>query len=137
MPEFRSRLKAGLRLGIKKGWGNFIWICKIIIPVSFLAALLQWSGWLGHLDFLLHPLMSVINLPAAAALPIILSMTVSFYAGIAIIVAMPFTIAQITLIGLFMAIAHMLIAEGIIQHKSGLNIIKATLVRIGAAALTV
>ena len=137
MSEFRSQLKAGLRLGIRKGWGNFIWICKIIIPVSFLAVLLQWSGWLGHLDFLLHPLMSVINLPAAAALPIILSMTVSFYAGIAIIVAMPFTIAQITLIGLFMAIAHMLIAEGIIQHKSGLNIIKATLVRIGAAALTV
>jgi hypothetical protein len=32
---------------------------------------------------------------------------------------------------------HMLIAEGIVQHKSGLNVIKATLVRIGAAALTV
>ena len=81
--------------------------------------------------------MSLINLPAAAALPIILAMTVSFYAGIAIIVAMPFTIAQVTLIGLFIAIAHMLIAEGIVQHKSGLNVIKATLVRIGAAALTV
>lgn len=81
--------------------------------------------------------MNAINLPAAAALPIILAMTVSFYAGIAIIVAMPFTIAQISLIGLFIAIAHMLIAEGIIQHKSGLNIIKATLVRIGAATLAV
>jgi hypothetical protein len=137
MSEFRIQLRAGLRTGSKKGWSNFVWICKIIIPVSFLAALLQWSGWLGRLDFLLHPLMSAINLPAAAALPIILAMTVSFYAGIAIIVAMPFTIAQVTLIGLFIAIAHMLIAEGMIQHKSGLNIIKATLVRIGAAALTV
>jgi hypothetical protein len=137
MSEFRSELKTGLRIGTKKGWGSFVWICKIIIPVSFLATLLQWSGWLGHLDFLLHPLMSLINLPAAAALPIILAMTVSFYAGIAIIVAMPFTIAQVTLIGLFIAIAHMLIAEGIVQHKSGLNVIKATLVRIGAAALTV
>jgi hypothetical protein len=137
MSELRIHLKAGLLTGVKKGWGNFVWICKIIVPVSFLAALLQWSGWLGHLDFLLHPLMNLINLPAAAALPIILAMTVSFYAGIAIIVAMPFTIAQISLIGLFFAIAHMLIAEGIVQHKSGLNIIKATLARIGAAALTV
>jgi hypothetical protein len=137
MSEFRSQLETGLRTGIKKGWSNFVWICKIIIPVSCAAALLQSSGWLGHLDFLLHPLMSLINLPAAAALPIILAMTVSFYAGIAIIVAMPFAIAQITLIGLFMAIAHMLIAEGIVQHKSGLNVVKATLVRIGAAALTV
>jgi hypothetical protein len=137
MSEFQSQLRTGLRIGIKKGWASFVWICKIIVPISFLAALLQWSGWLDHLDFLLHPLMSLINLPAAAALPIILAMTVSFYAGIAVIVAMPFTIAQVTLIGLFIAIAHMLIAEGIVQHKSGLNVIKATLVRIGAAALTV
>jgi hypothetical protein len=137
MSEFRSQLKTGLRTGIKKGWGSFVWIIKIIVPVSFLAALLQWSGWLGHLDFLLHPLMSLINLPAAAALPIIVAMTVSFYAGIAIIVVMPFTIAQITLIALFITIAHMLIAEGIVQHRSGLNVIKATLVRIGAAALSV
>jgi hypothetical protein len=137
MSEFRSQLKTGLRTGIKKGWSSFVWICKIIIPVSFLAALLQWGGWLGHLDFLLHPVMSLINLPAAAALPIIIAMLVSFYAAIAIMVALPFTIEQITLIALFITIAHMLIAEGIIQHKSGLNIIKATLMRIGAAILAV
>jgi len=81
--------------------------------------------------------MNVINLPAAAALPIIVAMTVSFYAGIAIMVVLPFTIEQIILIALFITIAHMLIAEGIVQHKSGLNIIKATLVRIGAAILSV
>jgi len=137
MSEFRTKLKIGLRTGIKKGWGSFVWICKIIIPVSFVAALIQWTGWLSQLDFLLHPLMNVINLPAAAALPIIIAMTVSFYAGIAIIVVLPFTIEQIILIALFITIAHMLIVEGIVQHKSGLNIIKATLVRIGAAILSV
>jgi len=137
MSEFRTQLKRGLRTGIKKGWSSFVWICKIIVPVSFLAALLQWSGWLSQLDFLLHPLMSLINLPAAAALPIIIAITVSFYAGIAIMVVLPFTIEQITLIALFITIAHMLIVEGIVQHKSGLNVIKATLVRIGAAVLSV
>jgi hypothetical protein len=137
MSAFRTQLKTGLRTGIKKGWSSFVWICKIIIPISFLAALLQWSGWLSQLDFLLHPLMSLINLPAAAALPIIIAMLVSFYAAIAIMVVLPFTIEQITLIALFITIAHMLIAEGIIQHKAGLNIIKATLVRIGAAILSV
>ena len=137
MSEFRTQLKIGLRTGIKKGWGSFVWICKIIIPVSFVAALIQWTGWLSQLDFLLHPLMNVINLPAAAALPIIVAMTVSFYAGIAIMVVLPFTIEQIILIALFITIAHMLIVEGIVQHKSGLNIIKATLVRIGVAILSV
>jgi len=81
--------------------------------------------------------MSLINLPAAAALPIIVAMSVSFYAAIAIMVVLPFTIEQIILIALFITIAHMLIVEGIVQHKSGLNVIKATLVRIGAATLTV
>ncbi len=137
MPEFRTQLKIGLRTGIKRGWGSFVWICKIIIPVSFVAAVIQWTGWLSYLDFLLHPLMNVINLPAAAALPIIIATTVSFYAGIAIMVVLPFSIEQIILIALFITIAHMLPVEGIVQHKSGLNIVKATLVRIGAAILAV
>jgi len=137
MSDFRTRLRTGLLTGIKKGWSSFVWICKIIVPVSFVAALIQWSGWLSQLDFLLHPLMSLINLPAAAALPIIIGVSVSFYAAIAIMIVIPFTIEQLILIALFITIAHMLIMEGIIQHKSGLNIIKATLVRIGAAILTV
>jgi len=137
MSEFRRQLETGIRTGIKKGWSSFVWICKIIVPVSFVAALIQWSGWLSQIDLLLQPLMSVINLPAAAALPIIVATTVSFYAGIAIMVVLPFTIEQITLIALFITIAHMLIVEGIVQHKSGLNVMKATLVRIGAAVLSV
>jgi hypothetical protein len=137
MSEFRRQLETGIRTGIKKGWSSFVWICKIIVPVSFVAALIQWSGWLTQIYLLLQPLMSVINLPAAAALPIIVATTVSFYAGIAIMVVLPFTIEQITLIALFVMIAHMLIVEGIVQHKSGLNVMKATLVRIGAAVLSV
>ena len=137
MSEFPTRLQTGIRTGVKKGWSSFVWICKIIVPVSFIAALIQWSGWLNQLDFLLHPLMSVINLPAAAALPIIVAMTVNLYAAIAIMVVLPFTIEQIILIALFISIAHMLIVEGIVQHKSGLNVIKATSVRIGAAVLSV
>jgi hypothetical protein len=137
MSQFRPRLGAGVRTGTRKGWSSFVWICKIIVPVSFVAAVIQWTGWLNQLDFLVHPLMNVINLPAAAALPIIIAMTVSFYAAIAVMVVLPFTIGQMTLIALFITIAHMLIVEGAVQHKSGLNFIKATLFRVGAAILAV
>lgn len=137
MSRFRAQLATGVRIGIRKGWSSFVWILKIIVPVSFIAALVQWSGWLGQIDFLLHPLMNVIDLPAAAALPIIVATTVSFYAALAIMFVLPFTTEQIILIALFITIAHMLVAEGIVQHKSGLHFIKATLVRIGAAVLCV
>ncbi|MFC1985683.1 nucleoside recognition domain-containing protein [Chloroflexota bacterium] len=111
-------------------------MCKIVIPVSFLVTLLQWTGWLNQLDFLLNPLTSLINLPPEAALPIITGMLINLYVVIAIITVLPFTVEQMTLIAIFNLIAHSLIMEGIIQHKSGINVIKATLVRITAAILT-
>jgi len=112
-------------------------MCKVIIPVSFVVTLLQWTGWLNQLDFLLNPLTGVINLPPEAALPIIIGMVINLYAVIAIITALPFTVEQMTLIAIFNMIAHSLIMEGIIQHKSGMNIIKTTVVRVTAAILTV
>ena len=137
MSNFQTQLKSGFLAGVKKGWSSFAWMCKIIIPVSFLVALLQWTGWLHQLDFLLTPLMSLINLPAEAALPIITGMLVNLYAVIAIITVLPFTVEQMTLIAIFNLVAHSLIVEGIIQHKSGFNVIKAALIRITMAILAV
>lgn len=137
MSNFQTQLKAGFLAGAKKGGSSFVWMCKIIIPVSLLTILLQWTGWLNQLDFLLSPLTNLINLPPEAALPIITGMLINIYAVIAIITVLPFTIEQMTLIAVFNLIAHSLIMEGIIQHKSGLNAVTATLVRIIAAILTV
>ncbi|MFC1918761.1 iron transporter [Chloroflexota bacterium] len=137
VPDFQSSLRRGLRTGISKGVGTFIWMCKIIIPISFIITVVQWSGWLYKVDFLLNPLMNLINLPSEAALPIISGMIINIYATIAILVVIPFSIEQMTLIAVFVLIAHNLIAEGIIQFKSGINIIKITMIRISAAILTV
>lgn len=137
MSNFRIQLRIGFFAGLKKGWSSFVWLCKFIIPISFVVALLQWSGWLNQIDFLLNPLTSLINLPPEAAFPIITGMLVNLYAVIAIITVIPFTIEQMTLITVFNLIAHNLIIEGIIQHKSGINAIKITLVRIATAVLTV
>lgn len=135
--DFRAKLRSGFRMGIRKGWGSFVWMCKIIVPISFLVALIQWSGWLYRADFLLNPLMRLVNLPSEAALPIISGMIINLYAAIAAIAVLPFTTEQMTLIAVFTMIAHNLIAEGIIQFRSGINIAKITLVRISVAILTV
>ena len=135
--DFKAGLKNGLVLGAKKGGGSFIWMCKIIVPISFLMTLLQWSGWLYQVDFLFSPVMRLINLPSEAALPILAGMLINIYAAIASLTVIPFTIGQMTLIAVFALIAHNLIAEGIIQFKSGINFIKITLVRLVVAILTV
>jgi hypothetical protein len=137
MPDYKATLKRAFLAGVKKGWGNFVWICKIIVPVSLLVALLQWSGWLYEADVILKPLMQLLNLPSEAALPIISGMLINLYATIAAITVVPFTAGQMTLIAVFSLIAHNLIIEGIIQHRSGINVVMITLVRISAAILTV
>lgn len=137
MSPSRTQLRYGLRTGSRKGWGSFVWICKILIPTSFLVILIQWSGLLYQAVPLLNPLMRLINLPGEAALPIISGVLIGPYTTIAIVTIIPFSIEQITLIAIFTMIAHSLIIEGIIQHKSGINAAKITLIRLASAILTV
>jgi len=122
---------------MKRGWSAFLWLMKIVIPMSFLTAVLAWTGWLGRLDFLLAPLMGFMGLPSMAALPIIIGGLTGIYGGIAAMAVLPFTVAEMTLLANFLLISHNLIQEGVIQAKSGLNPVKATLFRIAAAVITV
>ncbi len=133
----RMKLEEGLKAGLRKGFDGFIWIMKILIPVSFLTACIAWSGFLSRADFLLQPLMSLLSLPAMAALPLLIGMLTNIYAGIAAMAVLPFSRDQMTLMAIFLLIAHNLIQEGVVQAKSGIHPTKATLFRLAAAVLTV
>jgi hypothetical protein len=130
---FKHKLRSGVIAGIKKALKSFIWICKIIIPVSLLVNIFRWLGWLHYLEGILSPFMHLINLPPEAGLPIITGIFLSIYPVIAVMATIPLTIEQMTLIAIFSLISHSLIIEGVIQHKSGLNMIKAGLIRFVAA----
>ena len=110
---------------------------KIIVPVSFFTALLEYSGLLNTLNLVLEPAMGVLNLPPIAALPLVIGMLTGIYTGIAAMVVLPLTIDQMTLIAVFLLISHNLIQEAIIQAKSGLGALKATLIRLAASITTV
>jgi hypothetical protein len=132
-----SRLKKGLTSGITKGWSGFVWMLQIIIPISFLTSLLSYSGWMDRIDFFLQPMMSLLNLPSMAALPILVGILAGIYGGIASMVMLPLTNEQMTLIAVFLLISHNLVQEGIIQAKSGIHPLKATLFRLTASVITV
>ncbi len=110
---------------------------QIIIPISFLTALLSYSGWMDRIDFLLQPVMSLLSLPSMAALPILVGMLTGIYGGIASMVMLPLTSEQMTLIAVFILISHNLVQEGIVQAKSGIHPLKATLFRLAASVITV
>jgi Fe2+ transport system protein B len=110
---------------------------KILVPISFFTVLLEYSGWIKKIYFLLEPGMDLLNLPPMAAVPLIVGMLTGIYGGIASMVMLPFTNYEMTLIAIFILISHNLIQEGVIQGKSGLNPLKATLFRLTASIVTV
>jgi Nucleoside recognition len=132
-----NKLRYGFNSGIQKGWRGFVWMLKIIVPISFLTVLLEYSGWIHHINFMLKPVMNLLSLPPMAALPLIVGMLTGIYGGIASMVVLPLTGNEMTLIAIFLLISHNLIQEGIIQGQSGLNPFKATLFRLTASCITV
>jgi len=137
MQSFSSFAGSCLQHGTAKGWRGFVWMLKIILPVSLLTFLLEYSGWLGRMDGFLEPLMGMLHLPAMAALPLLVGMLTGIYGGIAAMSVLPFTVNQMTLMAVFLLIAHNLIQEGLVQHHSGCPAWLATAFRLAAALLTV
>jgi spore maturation protein SpmB len=134
----RERLvKEGFLIGIRRGWAGFLWMMKIIVPISLLTAVLAWSGLIERSNVAIQPLLSWLRLPAVAALPLLIGMLTGIYGGIASMAMLPLTKEQMTLVAIFLLIAHNLIQEGVIQGKSGLHPLKATVCRLLAAAVTV
>jgi len=117
----KKLVKSGINSGLKKGWEGWIWLLKILVPISFATALLVHFGIIYRLDFLLTPVMNILSLPASAALPLIIGLFTGIYGVVAALAVMPFSIEHMTLIAIFLLISHNLIQESIVQGKSGIN----------------
>lgn len=137
MNPYGKLLRGGFLAGVRKGLHGFVWMLKTVLPVSLFTAIVVWSGLFGRIDFLIQPVMSLFNLPAVAALPLMIGMLSSLYGAIAAMAVLPLTRGQMTLIALFLLIAHNLIQEGIIQGRSGIHPVKATLFRLITATVAV
>ena len=137
MNSIQNKLTYGLKTGTQKGWHGFVWMLKIIVPISFLTVLLEYSGWINQINFILEPCMNLLSLSPIAALPLIVGMLTGIYGGIAAMAVLPLTTHEMTLIAIFILISHNLIQEGIIQSQSGLKPFRATLFRLAASVVTV
>lgn len=130
-PESGSdSIKLSVLGGLGKGWSSFLWLLKIILPVSFATALLVHFGIIYKLDFILNPAMTWIGLPASAALVLIIGLFTGIYGTVGALSVMPFTMDQMILIAIFTLICHNIIQESIVQGNSGINPVLAGLFRL-------
>ncbi|MBW2669049.1 MAG: hypothetical protein JRD87_04030 [Deltaproteobacteria bacterium] len=102
MNHIQNKLTYGLKTGTQKGLHGFVWMLKIIVPISFLTVLLEYSGWVNKINFILEPCMNLLSLSPIAVLPLIVGMLTGIYGGIAAMVVLPLTTNEMTLIAIFL-----------------------------------
>jgi spore maturation protein SpmB len=123
--------------GLRKAVSGAVWVYKILVPISFLTLLLQFSGVLERLEGILGPVMGLIHLPAKAAMPLVAGFLTGIYGGVASMAVIGFSARENALIAIFLLISHNMIQESAVQGKAGINPIKAALFRICASILVV
>jgi len=123
--------------GLKKGGRGTLWMLKILVPCSLLTFLIDTSGLLGHLDFLLEPAMGFLSLPSEAALPLTAGLLAGIYGAVAALAVLDLGMSATILVAVFLLISHNIIQEGIVQANSGLHFVKATVARLTASVVTV
>ena len=129
----QHKLIHSINTGLKRGLSGYLWLMKILVPISFGTALLVYSGWLYSLDFLIQPAMGLLHLPASAALPLIIGLFTGIYGAIGAMAALPLTLDQMTLIAVFLLISHNIIQESIVQGQSGFNPVTAACFRLAVS----
>jgi spore maturation protein SpmB len=132
-----EKIGPAVREGFQRGLRGTLWMLKILVPCSFLTFVVDVSGLLDHLDFMLAPAMGFLSLPPEAALPLTAGLLAGIYGAVAALAVLDFSMTETILIAVFLLISHNIIQEGIVQARSGLNFFKATLVRLAASVATV
>ena len=112
---------------------------KIIIPISIATRFLQQWGMVDQLGLLLGPVMELVGLPGQLGLVWATAMVTSIYGGMVVFASvapgLELTVAQVTVLGSMILIAHGLPVELRIAQKAGTRFRAMAFIRIGGALL--
>lgn len=106
---------------------------KIILPVSLFVGFLDYFGILVYLAQFLDPVFMHMGLPGSTAIVFITSIFLPLYAPLAIIISMPITLRELTILALMCQTAHNLPVESAIQAKTGTSFWAMTFLRIAVS----
>ncbi|MDV7338542.1 nucleoside recognition protein [Terasakiella sp. A23] len=112
-------------------------LLKVMVPIMIVVRLGVEFGMIEHVARLFTPFMDLVGLPAEAGIIWTTAMLVNIYAGMVTLIALlpeaPMSVAQITVLGSMILIAHSLPIEQRIVQKAGPSFIATTLLRVVGA----
>ncbi len=112
---------------------------KIMIPIIIIVKIIEELGGIQYIAIALEPVMSFVGLPSSMGLVWATTMITNIYGGMIIFMSTaatePISVAQVTVLGSMMLIAHALPIEVRIAQKAGVRILFTLFLRIGGALL--
>ena len=115
---------------LPKAGKTCLWLLKIILPISLLVRILQYSGILGQISDWLVPVVSLVGRPGERAIVFITSIFSPLYAPIALITSMSLGVREATILALMCLTSHNLMVESSVQAKTGSSFWEMTLLRL-------
>ncbi|WP_102797303.1 nucleoside recognition domain-containing protein [Bowmanella denitrificans] len=126
--------------GIAQDIGRAYWtLIKIMLPATIAVKLLDSLGFTQWLGVALGPVMELLGLPSELGLVWAVTMLTNIYTGMAafytLSVGQEYTVAQISILGLLMLVAHSLVIEGAVAKATGVRWRLTLAVRIGSGLI--
>jgi hypothetical protein len=110
-----------------------------MIPIIIIVKIIEELGGIKYIAMALEPVMQLVGLPASMGLVWATTMITNIYGGMIIFMSSAsnesLSVAQVTILGSMMLLAHALPIEVRIAQKAGVRIIFTLILRIGGALL--
>jgi spore maturation protein SpmB len=115
-------------------------IFRFLIPIVIIVKILEESGLIPYLALPMRPVMDLIGLPAELSLAWIPSMLISMYSGLIVLISLvpmlpELTVAQMTVFGVLILIAHSLVLEVRIAGQCGVSMPFQLILRLSSGIL--
>lgn len=124
---------------ITESYDVSVTLFRLMIPVVVVVKVLEEFGLIKYLGLFLEPLMGLVGLPESMGLVWATTILTNIYAGMIVFVSQaaiePLTVAQVTVLGGMMLLAHSIPVEVRIAQKAGMSVWFSLLIRVVGAVL--
>lgn len=123
------------RQAVPASWKSTRWLLKLMIPISLAVTLMQHFGLLAWIATWINPMFVHFGLPGESAVAFISGAAAGTYAGLAVMMSIPLTMKQASILALMIALCHALPMECAVNKKTGSSFWNMAVIRIVMALL--
>jgi spore maturation protein SpmB len=120
---------------VNPAFSTIFFLLCVMIPVSLAVLILEQSGILYYIAWVMNPLMRLLDLPGEASLVFLSSVFLNIYSAIAVIKTLDLSGREVAILATMCLIAHNFFVECAVMKKTGSSLFKMVVLRLFCAFL--